>query len=65
MAYARKCSECGKHMTEGYVINAGCEYYCSDACLHKHMTPAEYDEQYADGEGDTYWTEWETEGEMA
>jgi len=62
-SYARKCSECGKGMKEGYVIDGGSEYYCSDECLHKHMTEAEFDELYADGEGDTYWTEWEDESE--
>jgi len=62
-SYARKCSECGKGMNEGYVIDGGSEYYCSDECLHKHMTEAEFDELYADGEGDTYWTEWEDESE--
>lgn len=53
-------------MNEGYLIEAGITYYCSDPCLHKHMTPAEYNERYADGDGDCYWTEWEeneTEGE--
>jgi hypothetical protein len=46
-------------MNEGYCINGGVSYYCSDDCLHKHITLAEYKEQYADGEGDSYWTEWE------
>ena len=26
----RTCSECSKLMTEGYCIDNGCEYYCSD-----------------------------------
>lgn len=56
--FARTCSECGKGMNEGYCIEGGIEYYCSDACLHKHMTHAEYLELYADGEGDSYWTDW-------
>ena len=66
MAHARQCTECGAGMNEGYLIEAGITYYCSDPCLHKHMTPAEYNERYADGDGDCYWTEWEeneTEGE--
>ena len=54
----RICSECGKHMGQGYVIDAGLEYYCSDECLHKHYTEEEYLELYADGYGDSYWTEW-------
>jgi hypothetical protein len=27
------------------------------------MTEAEFEEQYGDGEGDSYWTEWEDEPE--
>ena len=63
--YARKCSECGKGMNEGYVIEAR-ETYCSDPCLHKHVTPEEFLELYIgdddEGEGggtETYYTEWE------
>jgi hypothetical protein len=61
--YARKCSECGKGMNEGCVIEGGMAYYCSDECLHKHVTPEEFEELYADGDGDTYWTDWEDESE--
>ena len=59
MTHARQCTACGAGMNEGYCINGGVSYYCSDDCLHKHITLAEYKEQYADGEGDSYWTEWE------
>ena len=55
--YARKCDECGAGMNEGYLIDSVI-YYCSDACLHKHFTPEEWEEAYADGEGDSYWTTW-------
>ena len=55
----RRCSECGELMTEGYCIENGMAYYCSEKCLHKNMTEEEYLELYDDGEGDTYWTEWE------
>jgi len=61
MTHARTCTACGAGMNEGYVINGGCEHYCSDECLP--MTEAEFDELYADGEGDSYWTEWEDEPE--
>jgi len=61
--YARKCSECGKGMNEGYVLEGGCEHYCSDACLYKHITPAEFLELYDDGDGDTYYTEWEDQND--
>ena len=61
MTHARQCTACGAGMNEGYVINGGCEHYCSDDCLP--MTEAEFEEQYGDGEGDSYWTEWEDEPE--
>jgi hypothetical protein len=46
-------------MRNGYVIDAGAEYYCGEECLHKHYTPAEWEELYGDGETDSYWTEWD------
>ena len=55
---ARYCDECGKKMNKGYCIDNGCEYYCSDKCLHKHYTEEEYLDLYNDGEGDSYWAEW-------
>lgn len=57
----RRCEICGKIITEGYCIADGQAYYCSDECLHKHYTQEEFDAMYADGEGDSYWTEWEPE----
>jgi len=42
----RICSECGKKMREGYCINDGDEYYCSDECANKHYTPTELIEMY-------------------
>jgi len=56
----RICSHCGKAMSEGYVIAGGIEYYCSDACLHEHYTPEEWEDMY-DDDGENYWTEWENE----
>lgn len=56
--FARKCNACGAGMNEGYCIESGIEYYCSDACLYTEMTPAEWLELYNDGEGDSYWTDW-------
>ena len=55
----RICSQCGKEMTEGYCINQGEKYYCSDDCLHTNMTQDEYLELYDEGNGDSYYTEWE------
>lgn len=62
MSEKRTCSECGKEMTEGFVIDGGTEYYCSEECLHKNYTHEEYMEMYEDGEGETYWTQWDDEG---
>ena len=53
----RVCSECGKPMIEGYVVD-GCDTYCSEECLHKHITEEEFNELYDEGKGDTYWTTW-------
>ena len=61
--YARKCNECGEGMNEGYVIDGGCEHYCSDACLHKHVSPDEFEDLHDDGDGDSYWTEWEDQND--
>lgn len=46
-------------MKEGFVIHDGDEYFCSEKCLHTKYTPEEYDEMYDDGEGDSYYTEFE------
>ena len=59
--YARKCTACGAGMNEGYVVDGGCEHYCSDLCLDQSMTAELYEELHADGDGDTYWTEWDDE----
>ncbi len=54
----RVCSnpECKKIMVEGYIIEDGVEYYCSDDCLHTNMTQEEFKELHNDG--DSFWTEW-------
>lgn len=54
----RKCSICGKPMTEGYCYEGGLMYFCSDECLHQQFTDAEWEELYSD-DGDSYWTSWE------
>jgi len=53
----RVCDECGKPMIEGYVID-GCDTYCSENCMNKHLTDEEFIQLYNDGNGDTYWTTW-------
>jgi hypothetical protein len=56
--YARECTACGKGMNEGYCIEGGIEYYCSKVCLNTEISDEEWDKLYADGEGDSYWTDW-------
>ena len=57
----RKCTQCQANMLDGYVIEDGFAYYCSDDCLEKNMSRQEYEELHDDGEGSSYWTEWELE----
>jgi hypothetical protein len=57
-AMRRKCNVCGKRMKEGYCIDGGAEYYCSEPCLHTKYTKRQWNNMYEDG-GDSYWTEWE------
>lgn len=54
----RVCTSCLKIMIEGYVIDGGMDYYCSDKCLEYDMTLEEFEEAYGDGDTETYWTEW-------
>lgn len=61
MDYPRTCSHCGNGMREGYCIEGGQAYYCSDECLHANMTQEEYLNLYDEGNGDSYYTEWEEE----
>ena len=58
LEHTRCCSECGSPMYEGYCIENGAEYYCSDECLHKHLTEEEYNALYDEGRGDSYYTSW-------
>jgi len=63
--FARVCTECKKGMNEGYVVNGGEQYYCSDACLHKHHTPDEWKDMSAGDDNDSnYWTAWEDTAEQ-
>lgn len=38
----RICTNCGELMDEGYIVNGGVEYYCSDKCLHEEITADEW-----------------------
>lgn len=55
----RTCNICGKEMAEGFCVDNGAEYYCSTGCLLCAYTEEEWAEMYDDGNGDSYWTEWE------
>lgn len=54
----RVCTSCLKIMIEGYVIDGGMDYYCSDKCLEYDMTLEEFEQAYGDGDTETYYTEW-------
>lgn len=58
LEHIRVCSECGKPMYEGYCIENGAEYYCSDECLHQNLSEKQYEKLYDEGRGDPYWTSW-------
>lgn len=53
----RICTICGEIMQEGYLLNGGEKYYCSDNCLHTDYTDKEWEDLY-DEDGDSYWTQW-------
>lgn len=61
--FARQCSCCEEGMNDGYVINGGGEYYCSDECLHTKHTADEIKEMEM-GEECNYWTEWDSDSDM-
>lgn len=52
----RICSECGNIMRDGYCVNAGDRYYCSDECLGKHFTPHEWLQECEEND-QSYYTE--------
>lgn len=54
----RFCSECGKRMHEGYVVDSGEEYYCSEKCLNRNYSGKDWDEMSEEG-SDSYYTTWE------
>ena len=58
LEHIRVCSQCGKPMYEGYCIEDGAEYYCSDDCLHQNLSEYQYQKLYDEGRGNSYWTSW-------
>ena len=53
----RRCSECGRLFREGYCVDGGVAYYCSDECLHSDFTDAEWAEE-CENNDQSYYTEW-------
>ena len=58
LEHIRVCSECGKPMYEGYCIEDGFAYYCTDDCLHVNMTDKQFEKLYNEGRGNSYYTSW-------
>lgn len=54
--HLRVCDHCSKPVLQGYCIEDGWKYYCSDNCLIKHYTEYQYSEMY--DEGRAYWSSW-------
>ncbi len=52
----RICAVCGKKMMQGYVVEEGIEYFCSEKCLTERYTIGQYEKMYVDGQA--YWTSW-------
>ena len=52
----RTCSKCEKEIYVGgfFVVNDGCEHYCSKECLHLVYSEKKYQEMYLDDTA--YWT---------
>lgn len=59
--YRRTCDECGRPMIDGYCVDWGSEYYCSEKCLHKHYTEEERKKMYDNWNSASYRTEREDE----
>lgn len=53
----RRCSICGNLMCEGYVLDMGAAYYCSDECLHHDFTLPEWRAE-CESNDQSYYTEW-------
>lgn len=51
----KSCNKCCKCLKEGYVIDGGAEYYCSDECLATKYSDSEYDALYDSGRA--YWSD--------
>jgi len=48
-------------MFEGYVVGGGEKYFCSQGCLNTVYTQKEWKSLYAEGNSESYYTEWSEE----
>ena len=53
----RRCSVCGRLFREGYCVDMGAAYYCSDDCLHTEFTEEEWEAECQEND-QSYYTEW-------
>lgn len=53
----RRCTCCGRLMRNGYCLDMGRAYYCSDTCLHDDFTEEEWLAE-CDANDQSYYTEW-------
>lgn len=44
-------------MREGYCVDSGVAYYCSNDCLHSDFSDEEWIEEYENND-QSYYTEW-------
>ena len=63
--YSRKCDVCNKGMEDGFVLDSGGEYACSEECLDNMPDYSykqyliDYAESESGGFDSCYWTDWE------
>lgn len=57
MCQSRNCTICKIEMLEGYVLNDGLDYYCSDDCL-SNLTQDEHERNELYNADMLYYTEW-------
>ena len=54
----RICSVCNKVMIQGYCVEDGYEYACSDECIKSLIAPDKLETIQSKGEIDIYYTDW-------
>ena len=55
----RFCTCCGKIMQQGYYVEEGWQYYCTEDCLKQSFTEKEIlDFKMGEEGSENYWTSW-------